>query len=352
MEYYGASSRTTRRRIKTKVQEHLMSLAVDALEVLDETVEQRMDDDQDFDNDTLDQLDLTLDSDETNDSFQDTDEEEIEPQLDMKTKLAEWAANRNISQSTLSELLQILIVEGLNLPKDPRTLMSTLKDCEVKKMGSGSYYHFGLCNAICAELTNAQDELTDTLTLRLNVDGIPLFRSSNAQLWPILGKIKELPGSNVFMISLYAGPSKPPSVHEFMKDVVEEFKKLTKEGLHFNEKHYCVPLPDAFICDAPARAFLKCIKGHSGYSSCERCVQSGVYLNGKIVHPDMEAALRTDAQFYEMIDEEHHRDVSPLRELGVGLVISFVLDYMHLVCLGIVRKLVSLWVKGPLTCRI
>lgn len=169
---------------------------------------------------------------------------------------------------------------------------------------------------------------------------------------PSLVKIKELPSSKVFMISLYVGPSKPPSVHEYMKDAVEEFKTLSKEGLYFNEKHYSVPLPDAFICDAPARAFLKCIKGHSGYSSCERCVQPGVHLNGKIVYPDMVAALRTDAEFDEMLDEEHHRDMSPLRELGVGLVTSFVLDYMHLVCLGIVRKLVSLWVKGPLTCRI
>lgn len=65
----------------------------------------------------------------------------------------------------------------------------------------------------------------------------------------------------------------------------------------------------------------------------------------KVVYPDMEAALRTDAQFDEMLKEQHHHDASPLQELGVGLVTSFVLDYMHLVCLGIVSKLVSLWVK-------
>ena len=26
-----------------------------------------------------------------------------------------------------------------------------------------------------------------------------------------------------------------------------------------------------FTCDAPARQFLKCVKGHSGFYSCERC---------------------------------------------------------------------------------
>ncbi len=101
-----------------------------------------MNDEQVFETDVSDQLNLTLDSDETNDSFQDSDEEEMEPQLDMKTKLAEWAASRNISQSALSELLHILINEGLNLPKDPRTLMSTLKDCEVKKNGEWKLLSF------------------------------------------------------------------------------------------------------------------------------------------------------------------------------------------------------------------
>jgi len=32
-------------------------------------------------------------------------------------------------------------------------------------------------------------------------------------------------------------------------------------------------------------------------------------LNGKIAHPDMEAALKTDVQFDEMMDEKHDRDV-------------------------------------------
>ncbi|XP_051810930.1 uncharacterized protein LOC127535934 [Acanthochromis polyacanthus] len=53
-----------------------------------------------------------------------------------------------------------------------------------------------------------------------------------------------------------------------------------------------------------------------------------------------------------MADDEHHHGVSPLQELGIGMVSCFVLDYMHLVCLGNVRKLVGLWIKGPLQCRV
>ncbi len=38
----------------------------------------------------------------------------------------------------------------------------------------------------------------------------------------------------------------------------------------------------AFICDAPARAFLKCIKNHNSYHSCERCTIRGTY-DGRVV---------------------------------------------------------------------
>lgn len=74
-------------------------------------------------------------------------------------------------------------------------------------------------------------------------------------------------------------------------------------------------------------------------------------MNGRMTYPET-AVHPTDSQFDEMVDEEHHTGSSPLKELGVGLVTSFVLDYMHLVCLGVVRKLIFLWLKGPFKCRI
>jgi hypothetical protein len=38
-----------------------------------------------------------------------------------------------------------------------------------------------------------------------------------------------------------------------------------------------------FSCDAPARAFLKCIKGHTGNYACERCNAKGQNINRRIV---------------------------------------------------------------------
>ena len=98
------------------------------------------------------------------------------------------------------------------------------------------------------------------------------------------------------------------------------------------------------ICDAPARSFLKRIKGHSGYHSCERCVQQGKW-HSRIAVTEMNACLRTNKFFNEMIDDDHHHIVSPLTKLNFGLVTQCPLDYMYLFCLGVVRKnfFVALW---------
>jgi hypothetical protein len=51
--------------------------------------------------------------------------------------------------------------------------------------------------------------------------------------------------------------------------------------------------------------------------------------------PLTNAALRTDAEILAQTDEEHHRGMLPVCKLPIGLVSGFILDYMHMVCLGI-----------------
>ncbi|XP_034546374.1 uncharacterized protein LOC117817727 [Notolabrus celidotus] len=154
--------------------------------------------------------------------------EETDPCTDVKRKLADWAASRNISHSALSELLQILVQCGLDLPKDPRTLLSTSKTCEVKDIGDGCYHHFGISNALTTLLSQQSQPSVESLTLRVNIDGLPLFRSSKMELWPILAKVKEIPGCNVIIIGLYAGPTKPNSVEEYLKDFIQDLKHVTQ----------------------------------------------------------------------------------------------------------------------------
>lgn len=108
------------------------------------------------------------------------------------------------------------------------------------------------------------------------------------------------------------------------------------------------------ICDAPARAFVKGIKSHTGYSGCDKCVQSSVYINHRMTFPEIHASQRTDESFKQTVDEDHHLGHSPLVETNIGMVSCFPHDYMHLVCLGVVQKLLDLWISsiGPLQSRL
>ena len=63
--------------------------------------------------------------------------------------------------------------------------------------------------------------------------------------------------------------------------------------------------------------------------------------------PETNAALRTDVSFAERQDEEHHIGRTPFSDLPVGMVSQFPPDPMHLVYLGVVKRMLGLWIKGP-----
>jgi len=52
-----------------------------------------------------------------------------------------------------------------------------------------------------------------------------------------------------------------------------------------------------------------------------------------------------DVYFNELQHAEHH--VSSLADTSLGIVTNFPLHFMHLVCLGVIRRLIWLWIKGP-----
>ena len=74
------------------------------------------------------------------------------------------------------------------------------------------------------------------------------------------------------------GKQGPISLTEYLNDFINEINNLIATGILYDDKRYIFTL-DAITCDTPARAFIKCIKGHFGYNSCKRCVQQGERVN-------------------------------------------------------------------------
>lgn len=280
---------------------------------------------------------------------------------DVVRKLAQWSVENNITLSSMSELLPIFRPRYPELPKDPRTVMKTSSeiklDDNIQVVSNGSYYHFGIIPNILQHAQQAENaenvKAAGAVTFQLNIDGVPLFKSTNGQFWPVLGKIDKPFVGVPFVIGIYYGVNKPSNL-DFLKDFCNEYAAIRKSGILFENVVLNCEI-SVIICDAPARAFIKCVKGHTSYSSCERCTQTGVWA-GKITLPDLDAPRRTDESFKQMLDSEHHTAVSPLSNdcIGIGMVTNFALDYMHLICLGVVRRLIWLWLCGPLklNCRL
>ena len=295
-----------------------------------------------IDDDWLDNEDDDRSSDECDGSMLHDDS------ADIVDRLRTWAVVRSVKDNVLSELLTILRSRIPELPKDARTLKKSAnidtQSC-TQEVSGGLYYHFGISEGITHELqANNVDDVTDAISVQINIDGIPLFKSSNGQFWPILGKLVHPSVGSPFVIGIFYGHSKPSDL-KFLNTFVEEFLTIKDQGMTYNGHTVCCHI-SAFICDSPARSFIKNVKGHTAYSSCERCVQSGVW-DGKMTFPEVSAQKRTDIAFDEMCDEEHHKGISPITSLGVGMVSEFVLDYMHLICLGVMRRLIWLWLSGP-----
>lgn len=68
---------------------------------------------------------------------------------------------------------------------------------------------------------------------------------------------------------------------------------------------------------------------------------------------ELAAPKRTDNDFKDKKDEDYHVVLTVLENISnLGLVTNVPLDYMHLVCLGVVRKLLYLWVGRDLRVRL
>jgi hypothetical protein len=129
---------------------------------------------------------------------------------------------------------------------------------------------------------------------------------------------------------------------------------LIDTGISIGDVVYSVNIR-AFVCDAPARAFLKNIKSHTGYYSCERCEIEGYWKKSRVVFlSNNQIVKRLDDKFsnYEYRYHLHQSGETPLINCGVPCVKGFPLDYMHLVCLGVVKRLLSFLKQGPPCCKL
>ena len=137
----------------------------------------------------------------------DIDGEEKVTDLTLSDSLCKWAIENQVTHTVtaLKDLLGILQVFHPHLPNDPRTLLGTRKIKDIKELAGGSYYHFGNGYNVRQQLdAYPQMKGLASLALQINIDGLPLFKSSNKQFWPILAILNGISHSTgPFVIGLF-----------------------------------------------------------------------------------------------------------------------------------------------------
>ena len=271
---------------------------------------------------------------------------------DMTIQLREWILKNKISRSASNELLTILRDNGHDyLPKCTRTLVNTTRTVLSKKKCGGDFLYLGIANGILRTLEANPSHVIEcnTISLNVNVDGLPLFKSSNIQVWPILCMFGKLPP---FIVAIFVGSGKPSELGDYLNDFLVEYDKLIESGFRYNDHVFAIEIK-AFVCDAPARQFMKGIKSHNGYHACERCVVKGVYESSRMLFLDRYCASRDGDSFRDgLYMGTHQINLTPLIGSGINCIQQFPIDYMHLVCLGVVKRLMLSWKEGSRTCKL
>lgn len=238
----------------------------------------------------------------------------LQKELALRKFLQSWSLENNISHVALTKLLKDLRSNGHeNLPCDARTLLETPTTSTINH--SGTFYYHGLQKALKDHFRQTRPlhkQLENPIKINLSVDGLPLSKSSKSQFWPLLGQIihadfREKP----FVIGVFHGYSKPNNPDEIIHEFIEEYNKIQDKGFQYGGNKYKI-LINAVICDAPAKAFMKCIKSHTGYYGCDKCEEEGEWRDNRMLFLNENAPLCTDEKFLLRHNEDHHLNDSPL----------------------------------------
>lgn len=158
------------------------------------------------------------------------------------------------SNNAVDDRLKILGEHHPELPRTARTLLGTCENVNLDMKSGMQYFYFGCKEQLCRYLNMYPSDVVtqlDCLDISLNIDGLPLFKSSSQSLWPVLCKINLAP-STVFPLALCFDDSQ---ILIFLTDVVHDLRDILLNGLETDRGHLQVHFR-CITCDAPARALV------------------------------------------------------------------------------------------------
>ncbi|XP_064468151.1 uncharacterized protein LOC135378916 [Ornithodoros turicata] len=198
------------------------------------------------------------------------------------------------------------------------------------------------------------------LTLSVNADGSPMFKSANYSIWPVQLTINEMAPHlrwQFIVVPLLWYGAHHPNMTLLLEAFATQMQNLARDGIpwiaagqHVKSKVYCI----SCVADAPARAAMANMVQYNGYYGCTWCLHPGVCVEGCVKYPvtigavpertargtaeDMSAAAASQRTVRGV------KGPSPLLNVpGFDIVWAFRPDYMHCALLGVTRQFLELW---------
>jgi hypothetical protein len=306
----------------------------------------------------LSRLDFILFNEHDFDDIKSEDEYDVEDFIDEimpetnktdREQLRDFVITYGLTQYQTRGLLAVIrkIFDRDDIPLSPKTLLGLDNEVlDIRKVSPGEYLHIGIKKTLT--IKDYPFLATDTeIIIDICIDGVPLVKSSRLCLWPILGAFVDKREYKPFVIGVYAGYGSPTSIGEFMEDFIKEVKELQTEFTIEGEKKDLIIR--AFCCDAPARSFLAGVRYHTAKHGCTKCTQVGTYEKRRVVFQNQIVGSRDDQSYRDRRDPLHHaaynqeKNSHPLEALEVGMVSQIPIEPMHLLDLGVMKKVMVLF---------
>lgn len=261
----------------------------------------------------------------------------------------------NLKHTECNIILKALKSFPLNLnflPKDARTILqtpTTVVNGIVQKIAGGEYLHVGFKATLRKKLESILvNMLPEQIVIDFSTDGAKLNKGSN-YFWPIQYRIINIPDERPIIAGVFLGKHKPGNVFEFFEQFVQEVIEVRDGGIIIGDKTMFLSV-HCFIADAPARAFALNHIGHNSRKPCSKYKVEGQYYMNRMVYEEVEHPLRTEEEYRNMLDEDHHEGRSPLSPL-LGLVTRVPFEGMHSLWIGNMKKILLANVLGKFEVR-
>lgn len=237
----------------------------------------------------------------------------------------------------------------------------TGKSFEIIQMSAGRYLNFSIAKTIAEMTVDFCTGHPVELTVAIYVKKSKINGLEKPTYLFVLGRLTQTAAAyqepKTFTIGIYHGAF---ASHQIGNEILEPFVR------QMEAVQMCMPHSDrrlilkGIVTDPLAASLITCTALPNSLFGCAKCRQPGK-LQFNHSHTSFPQSCapehrRRDQDFRSVptttTNASYHLSEPILLRLHIGLVSQVIIDYKHIVCLGVVRHLMELWRSGRIDYRL